>query len=178
MLSGSPDLARCSTAGPRMVKWVAIVWYVVQVVMQALSLNETRLLGVRASQTQLIRGKKSAKEVAGKQNKTTRNEPTGPQISVFVPSTEICHEKAEFPQSLWAQAKYSPLALILYELLLLHWLFFNFTSVIDEMQHDGPESLHVSFSSWFPKHVSQADRQTFISRKLLFSPDIVNSFLQ
>lgn len=58
--------------------------------MQALSLNETRLSGVGVSQTQLIHGKKSAKEVAGKQNKTMRNELTGPQISIFVPSTEIC----------------------------------------------------------------------------------------
>lgn len=66
-----------------------VVWYVVQVVMRALSLNETRLLGVGASQTQLIHGKKSPKEVAGKQNETMGNELTGPQISIFVPSTEI-----------------------------------------------------------------------------------------
>lgn len=57
--------------------------------MQARSLNETRLLGVGASQTQLIHGKKGSKEVAGKK-KYIRKELTGPQVSVFVPFTEIC----------------------------------------------------------------------------------------
>lgn len=141
-------------------KWVTIVWYVVQVVTRARPLNESRLLGVGASQTQLIHGKKSSKEVAGKYI-YIRKELTGPQISIYISiyctlgptceKTDVFRTSCEFPaihRSRWAQAQYSPLALILYA---CFYSKNNEMFYYSEMHHDGLKSLHVSISSFFPK---------------------------
>lgn len=122
-----------------------------------------------------------------------RKELTGPQISIFVSSTawiclKILHAGIH-PSKKASALPANFLQLIDHAVLRLNiplwlWYFmrcfyctdFPFFPTKCCMMDSRVCMFH--FLHVFQKHVSQADNQTFISRKLLFSLDIVNSFLQ